>query len=134
MTRQRQALVQGPPEKPATAPDGKNGQDTPKNTLPACPECLQSFVPAQTSQLFCTPAHRNAWNNRAAVRARVLLPFAITARITREGTRGDRDTGREAANHRNTLIRRWVDEDKEAGRMPWPDYLRRRYAAGFDPL
>ncbi|QNQ09268.1 hypothetical protein H3Z74_21780 [Sphingomonas alpina] len=101
---------------------------------PLCPECLQPFVRTQPTQLFCTPEHRKDWNNRAAVRARVLMPFAMVARLTRNGTRGDKATGRQATQHHNTLLRRWTDEDKAEGRMPWVEYLQRRYAAGFDPL
>ena len=99
-----------------------------------CPECMALFVPTQPGQLFCSGAHRAAWNNRATVRGRVLTPLAIVARLTRNGTRGDRQTGQSAGHHANTLILRWRDEDREAGRMPWEDYLARRYRLGFDPL
>ena len=90
-------------------------------------------------QLFCTPAHTEKWNNRSAVRARVTLPLEMVARITRNGTRGspvDRATGREASSQLNLLINRYRDEDAQADppRMPWPTYLRLRYAIGFDPL
>ena len=119
------AMLQAAPEKPVTAP--------PPQTRP-CPECMAGFVATQAGQLFCTPAHRDAWNNRGTVRGRVLTPLAMVARITRDGTRGDRVTGKRASSENAALIQRWRDEDAAAGRMPWPEYLRRRYAAGFDPL
>lgn len=99
-----------------------------------CPECLCSYAPHHALQLFCTVAHRDAWNNRIAVRARVLGPLALVSRITRQGTRGDRATGRRATADCHALLQRWVNEDRAAGRMAWPDYLRLRYAIGFDPL
>lgn len=99
-----------------------------------CPECMAAFTPVEARQLFCNPAHRRAWNNRATVRGAVLMPLAIVARLTRNGTRGDAATGRRAARDHNALVQRYRDEDAAAGRMPWADYLRRRYAIGFDPL
>ena len=119
------SLVQRSPETGPTAGVGLSGP---------CPECLASFAPAHPLQLFCSPAHRDAWNNRYTVRGRVLTPLAIVARLTRDGTRGDKQTGRRAAVEQAILIQRWRDDDRAAGRMEWPEYLRRRYAIGFDPL
>lgn len=99
-----------------------------------CPECLAPFERRHPGQLFCTPLHRDTWNNRASIRGRVLTPLAIVARVTREGSRGDRKTGKRAASEANALIQRWRDEDQAAGRMPHPEYLAQRYRAGFDPL
>ncbi len=125
--------VQGPPEKPASADSGEaapfgHGE---------CPECrpdVRGFIRRHPGQLFCTTAHRDAWNDRAAKRGRVLTPLAIVARLTRNGTRGDSDTGARAASEQHALITRWRDEDAAAGRMSHPEYLARRYRAGFDPL
>lgn len=80
------------------------------------------------------PVHRDTWGNRATVRGRVLTPLTIVVRATREGTRGDCDTGSRAAHHQRALIQRWIEEDRAAGRMDWPTYLRLRYSVGFDPL
>lgn len=99
-----------------------------------CPECMNSFKPHQSNQLFCSIAHRAAWNNRAAVRGRVITPLAIVSRLTRQGTRGDGEIGRRASADLNLLIQRWADEDRAAGRMPHDQYLRRRYRCGFDPI
>jgi hypothetical protein len=103
-----------------------------------CPECLTAFAPVVGHQLFCSTLHRRAWNNRATVRGAVLAPLAIVARLTRAGTRGDRETGKRAASDMALLIQRYRDEDRRAndgrGRMDQVQYLRARYAAGFDPL
>lgn len=64
----------------------------------------------------------------------MLTPLAMVARLTRQGTRGDRNTGRRATSHFNVLVQQYRDEDLAAGRMPWVEYLALRYAAGFDPL
>lgn len=119
--------VQGPPQKPA-----QSVTIDPAPTI--CPECLTGFQRRHPGQLFCTPAHRDQWNNRAAVRGRVLTPLAIVTRATRGGSRGDTDTGRKARQHHDRLIQRWIEEDRAAGRMDWPSYLRLRYGVGFDPL
>lgn len=99
-----------------------------------CPECLQRFPRRHPGQLFCTTVHRDAWNNRATVRGRVLTPLAIVERVTRGGSRGDTHTGKRARQQKDALIQRWIEEDRAAGRMTWPDYMARRYAIGFDPL
>jgi hypothetical protein len=122
--------VQGPAESPVERARGK----TALYPCSVCPECLCDFRPQTFNQLFCSPAHRDQWNNRAAIRGRVLTPLAIVARLTRGGTRGDRETGKRAAQDAAMLIQRWRDEDAESGRMPHAEYLRRRYLGGFDPL
>jgi hypothetical protein len=99
-----------------------------------CPECLQSFPRKHPGQLFCSATHRDAWNNRATVRGRVLTPLAIVERVTRGGSRGDAQTGKRARQQKDALIQRWIEEDRAAGRMAWTEYMARRYAVGFDPL
>ncbi|WP_230769501.1 hypothetical protein [Sphingomonas sp. Leaf4] len=68
------------------------------------------------------------------IRGKVLTPLAIVARVTRNGTRGDKATGARAASEAATLIQQWRDDDAAAGRMSHPEYLARRYRTGFDPL
>lgn len=126
--------VQGPPGTPRTADPTPAGQD---DARPQCPECLQRFRRTHALQLFCTPRHRDRWNNRAAIRGRVLTPLQMVARITRNGTRGtpaDREACRRASSQLNYLINRYRDEDAQAQRMSWPAYMALRYAGGFDPL
>lgn len=102
-----------------------------------CPECMVPFEPKVANQLFCTPQHKADWNNRATARGRVLTPLSMTARITRDGTRGsvdDRAAGKRAAKRYRNLIQQHRDEDRAAGRMPWPEYSRRRTELGLEPL
>lgn len=117
------------------------GEGTPHAPAPlgraTCPECGLSVPRRAANQLFCSPAHRDAWNTRATVRGKALTALAMVAHITRNGTRGDdaaRETGRRAKSDAHQLIQRWRDEDRAAGRMGWPEYLARRYRTGFDPL
>ncbi len=61
----------------------------------------------------------------------------LAARMTREGTRGspaDRETGKAAANYRNHLISRFVEEDRAAGRTDPVAFVRKSLAHGWDPL
>lgn len=125
--------VQGLPEKPVS----DDRPDAAPFGAGECPECkpdARTFVRSHPGQLFCTTDHRDAWNARAATRGRKLAPMAIVARLTRNGTRGDRATGARAAAEQHALITRWRDEDAAAGRMSHTEYLARRYRAGFDPL
>lgn len=126
--------VQGPAE---TSRDGTTLTELKPDTRPQCPECLCRFSRKHPLQLFCTVAHRDAWNARANVRSRKTFPLEMVARLTRNGTRGreeDRDVGRDASSDLAYLVNRFRDEDVRHGRMPWPQYLRLRYAIGFDPL
>ena len=99
-----------------------------------CPECKASFVPKDQRQLFCSTEHRTAWNNRATVRGRVLTTYAMAARQTRDGTRGDKTTGKRAAQISHDLMQRYRDEDREAGRMDAVAFTALRLLHGFDPI
>lgn len=124
------SLLQAPAQ---TAAQRQSADPAPHGRA-TCPECLTAFDPRHPGQLFCAPAHRDAWNNRATVRGRVLTGLAIVVRVTRGGSRGDTATGQRARRDHDRLIQRWIEEDRAAGRMPWPTYMARRYALGFDPF
>lgn len=128
------ALLQAPAGKPAQTHAADPAPHGPAKAQALCPECLQPFPRIQPGQLFCSPAHRDGWNNRQTVRGRILTPLTIVARVTRGGSRGDTATGAKARRQQEALIQRWVNEDRAAGRMDWPAYMRLRYASGFDPL
>ena len=110
------------------------GDVPPREGQRTCPECLKHFTPAQDAQLFCSPSHRAAFNNRMTVRGRVATPLLMAARYTRSGTRGGSAFGRRASIDLDRLLARWRREDKCEGRMSAIDYMDRRYALGFDPL
>ena len=106
----------------------------PREGQRTCPECLKHFTPAQEAQLFCSSAHRAAWNNRMTVRGRVATPLLMAARHTRNGTRGRSTFGYRASIDLDRLLARWRREDAREGRMSAVEYNDRRYRLGFDPL
>ena len=61
-----------------------------------------------------------------------MTPLAIADRMTRGGSRGDVATGRKARLLAQRLIDAWVAEDRDAGRLPMVDYVRRRAALGYE--
>jgi hypothetical protein len=126
-----------PAQTPAERPTRRKAVGRGHNGAPGphpCPECMQPFPPAHPHQLFCSLAHRSAWNERAKKRGRQVFPLMMVARITRDGSRGDKELGKRAASEFRELLRRWKDEDVAAGRMTWPRYLARLRAIGVDPL
>jgi len=127
---QSTSVVQGH----AVSPAETDGAARAPDARPRCPECMTLFERRHPLQLFCVPTHRDEWNARTFVRARVVLPLIMVGRITRDGTRGDKDTGNRASAEANILLQRYRDEDRTAGRMEWPEYLRLRYLCGFDPI
>jgi predicted nucleic acid-binding Zn-ribbon protein len=97
-----------------------------------CPECGQRFFMAHPRQLFCKPIHKNAWETRARKRGLQFLPLGLVARETRNGTRGDIDTGKRATRDADFLRIQWRDEDKQAGRMSAVEFQRLRQRMGYD--
>lgn len=103
----------------------------------ACPECAARFKPRQANALFCCPAHKRAWNNRWTVRGSQLAQYAAVARETRDGTRGTpaaRAIGKRAAAIYRRLTQRFRNEDREAGRMPMPEFMAARLQHMDDPF
>lgn len=96
-----------------------------------CPECLGPVSPsARRGTLYCCAEHRDAFRNRWTVRGRVYAVMAAAARQTRDGTRGDTETGRWAASEANRLVTDFTDEDRAAGRMTAVEYMARARRAG----
>jgi hypothetical protein len=87
---------------------------------------MKLFEPNRRNQLFCSAAHNAAWSNRQTVRGRVLTPFSITAYVTRHGTRGTPE-----AREEHQLIQQYRDDDRKAGRMEWPEFMRVRVKLGL---
>jgi endogenous inhibitor of DNA gyrase (YacG/DUF329 family) len=99
-----------------------------------CPECLAELRKVQPHQIFCSTTHKRAYNNRWLTRGAVLAPLQAAGRYTRYGSRGDqaaRETGRKASRDANSLLQRWLEEDRAAGRMPTVDYVALRYRHGL---
>jgi len=116
--------------------DSGPAQTAPERVLPlsghSCPECNQRFFMAHPRQIFCKPIHKKAWETRQRLRGLQLLPFVVPARVTRNGSRGDKVTGKRAGRDADFLIAQWRDEDKAAGRMGASDFLKLRYRLGYD--
>lgn len=105
-----------------------------------CPECLAAFAPHAHGQLFCTPAHKRAWNNRWLARGGSGIMFAAIARATRNGTRGGSNgimtAGWRSAQLFDRKLREWDDEDRTATppRMLLRDFMRLRWESGYFDL
>lgn len=113
-------------------PAGLNGCISPDRAASGrCAECGGEFRARQYNQLFCTPRHRTAFNNRWLARGFALAPLYAAARATRGGSRGDRVTGRLARADAERLVQRWKEEDAAAGRMSAIDYAAVRYRFGM---
>ena len=115
-----------------------SGETAPAGTIRLCPECLAPVTGSQAGKLFCTTAHRLAFQDRQKIRGRQLVPYAMADRLTRSGTAGseeDRKIGKTARAVCQRLIARWAAEDKAAnkgrGRMSMVAYLS-RYAKHYD--
>lgn len=110
-----------------------NGRSAPNGSVVhLCPECLCGVLSGPERRVFCSPAHKKAWDNRQRLRGRQLFPFAAVARVTRGGTRGNRETGHRAQADQDMLLGRWNEEDARDNRMSQSDYLTLLYHLGFD--
>lgn len=125
MTAPAKPVLDAPAETPA-------GASAPVSGGSACPECLQPFKRAHPRQLFCCDAHKRAWHNRNTVRGARLASLAIAAHSTRNGTRGDKDTGKRARRDAEQLMRQWDIADREEGRMRAIEYIALRNRLGYD--
>lgn len=96
-----------------------------------CPECRATFMARHPGTLFCSTSHKRAYNNRWLTRGAVLAPIYSAARTTRFGTRGDKATGSRATANANSLVQRWAEEDKAAGRLSTVEYMELRYRLGL---
>lgn len=90
-----------------------------------CVNCPAPVTGSQPGKLFCTPACQRDFHKRWRDRGRQLAPFAVADRLTRGGSTGDTETGKTARAVMQRLIARFTAEDKAAGRMPMPAYVRR---------
>lgn len=108
-----------PDIKPAGAKPAPSGHNR------ACAECLGPVTSVQPGALFCSQTCRNDFQDRMRVRGRQLVPLELAVMVTRHGRRGDKDAGVRAARSAQRLKRRWIEEDRNAGRMPMDQYIRR---------
>jgi len=83
--------------------------------MTTCPQCGATFTPTHRAQVFCAPAHLNAFYNVESKRGRVLMAFAQTSR---RGKSGYTDTRKYALRQFNALLDRFNAEDRASGRNP----------------
>jgi hypothetical protein len=80
-----------------------------------CPECGATFAPRSGRQMFCSIEHKVAFHRLMANRGQLMLPLSWAWQA------GNRSGDRHAAwsrGQQDALLRRWVREDKAAGRDP----------------
>lgn len=86
-----------------------------------CPECGSEVEPKSTPgqpRVFCSAAHKQAHNNRMAVRGKSLTKIALGWRKTR----GSGDFGKFLFAEMCKMLDAWNAEDLTAGRMPSDEY------------
>lgn len=97
-----------------------------------CPECLAEYARAHPRQIFCSKAHKQAFERRVYARGVSLVPAAMAARITRGGSRGlHQPAGRQARRDAERAIDTWHAEDKAAGRMTMDAFYALRRRLGY---
>lgn len=80
-----------------------------------CPECGASFAPTNGRQVFCTVPHKQAFWRLMAARGQLMLPLSLSWQA---GNRKGESHAAWARSQQDGLLRRWVREDREAGRDP----------------
>jgi hypothetical protein len=68
-------------------------------------------------QIFCAPSCKKAHHYREGIRGRQLMMYAMAARQTRNGSRGNQEVGAHASTRMNQLMADWKAEDTAAGQM-----------------
>lgn len=80
-----------------------------------CPECGVTFIPGSGRQVFCTVDHKRAFHRLMAGRGQIMLPLSLAWQA---GNRRGEDHAAWARSQQDGLLRRWVREDRAAGRDP----------------
>lgn len=116
-----------------TTPTAPIGHNLPKRRAiktfaRICPECAVSFQGHKDSR-FCSDRCKNTFHNRSAKRGKVAIPLLLA---WLGGSRAKGDTARAYARRQvEELSQLWLAEDKAAGRMPAPEFVRHKQAMGW---
>jgi hypothetical protein len=95
----------------------------------SCAECGQPFKPSRFHQSFCCPAHKVAFQNRAAVEGRAIIALAKAWRASRN-RREDSALGSQCLSELCTILDEFNARDREAGRPAAQAYAKRLLAMG----
>jgi hypothetical protein len=93
---------------------------------------MGEFILRHPRQMFCCEKHKRAWHNRAVVRGARLAPLVMAMRITRGGSRGNAQAGKDARRAMEKLVGEFDREDRGAKRMRAPDYVALRNRLGYE--
>lgn len=111
-------------ESPATAASAKPTR--------ICAECGKPFSPGnRPGRQFCCPAHKTAFQNRAAVEGRAIIALAKAWRVGRN-TRdpAEKEISSCAMSELCTVLDTFLREDREAGRPGPLPYAKSLLANG----
>lgn len=96
-----------------------------------CPECLASFA-GDVTAVFCTPAHKQAFHNRAMKRGKVLVPMLLAWRAAKSKRKDP--VGAWAFGEICWMADMWNAEDRAAGRMAAGTYLLPKHRSGWSAV
>lgn len=100
-----------------------------------CSECGSEFTTQTHDRMFCSDAHKAAFHNRSSKIGRAVVPLAMAWRAGRNAkgksaeARALRASAARAMSEMVRLLDAAVTDDREQGRSPKLEYLRRRWAA-----
>lgn len=102
----------------------------------SCAECGETFIPNSYQQQFCSPAHKTAFQNRAAVEGRAILALAKAWRAGRnvKGSGEDAEKRKAVASRALSemcaILDSFMADDAAAGRPNPLEYAGRLLANG----
>jgi hypothetical protein len=100
-------------------------QTTAARPLRHCAECGAEFAANRPQQQFCQPAHKTAFQNRAAVEGRAIVALAKAWRAARN-RKEDRQIGADCLAELSAILDSFNADDRKAGRpgpMPYAAQL-----------
>lgn len=87
----------------------------PSNAERICPECGETFTATHGKQVFCCPAHKEAFHHTMKMRGKIAIPFVL---VWRAGKRGRTSDTAYALSELSRLADGWNAEDAACGRRP----------------
>lgn len=94
-----------------------------------CAECGEGFKPNRPQQQFCCPAHKTAFQNRAAVEGRAIIALAKAWRASRNN-KANRELGSDCLSELCSILDGFIMDDREAGRPGPMEYAKSLLRSG----